>query len=187
MPGASMLGAAQEAWLQRGLRRESTAWTLVAQQTLFSRLYLPQGRDAAYSDIWDGYAAARERALAALAQPAVRNPVLLGGDVHSFWINDVKRDFARPESATVATEIVTSCLASRNGPEALFGRARSLNPHVRFLDNAHAGYALLDVTPARLMIDMRAVNSLVDPDSECRSLTRYAVESGRPGAVVTIS
>lgn len=180
-PGATMLGAAQEAWLHQGLRDETASWSLVTQQTLFSRLYLPQGPDAAYSDVWDGYAAARDRTLAALAQPAVRNPVLLGGDVHSFWINDVKRDFARPESATVATEIVTSCLASRNGPEALFGPAQSLNPHVRFLDNRHAGYVLLDVTHGRLAIDLRAVDSLTDPRSACRSLARRVVESGRPG------
>ncbi|WP_447726145.1 alkaline phosphatase D family protein [Sphingomonas koreensis] len=182
-PGATMLGAAQEAWLRRGLRDERAAWSLVTQQTLFSRLYLPQGREAVYSDIWDGYAVARDRALAALAQPAVRNPVLLGGDVHSFWINDVKRDFAQPQSAIVATEIVTSCLASRNGPEALFGPARALNPHVRFLDNAHSGYVLLEVTPARLSIDLRAVDSLTDSRSASRSLARYAVESGHPGAI----
>jgi len=182
-PGATMLGAAQERWLQSGLRDERAVWSLVTQQTLFSRLYLPQGRDAAYSDVWDGYSAARNRALDALAQPAVRNPVLLGGDVHSFWINDVKRDFERPESATVATEIVTSCLASRNGPEALFGPARSLNPHVRFLDNTHAGYVMLNITPARLAIDLRAVSSLTDPESVSRSLARYAVEAGRPGAI----
>lgn len=181
--GATMLGAAQEAWLAQGLRDERATWSLIAQQTLFSRLYLPQGPDAAYSDIWDGYAATRDRTLAALAQPAVRNPVLLGGDVHSFWINDVKQDFARSESATVATEIVTSCLASRNGPEALFAPAPRLNPHVRFLDNDHAGYVLLDVTAGRLAIDLKAVESLVDPGSACRSLARYAVEAGRPGAI----
>lgn len=180
---ATMLGAAQEIWLRRGLHDERATWSLVTQQTLFSRLYLPQGRDAAYSDVWDGYVAARGRALDALAQPAVRNPVLLGGDVHSFWINDVKRDFGRPGSATIATEVVTSCLASRNGPDALFGPAQSLNPHVRFLDNAHAGYVLLEVTPKQLEIDLRAVDSLTNPKSTSRSLARYAIEAGRPGAV----
>lgn len=182
-PDASMLGAAQENWLGRGLRDERATWSLVTQQTLFSRLRLPQGPDAFYSDVWDGYATARGRALDAIAQPAVRNPVLLGGDVHSFWINDVKRDFDQLRSATVATEIVTSCLASRNGPEALFGPARSLNPHVRFLDNAHAGYVLLEVTPKQLEIDLRAIDSLTDPKTTSRSLARYAIEAGRPGAV----
>ena len=110
-------------------------------------------------------------------------PLILGGDVHSFWVNDVKRDFVRPESPTIATEVVTSCLASRNGPDALFGPAQGLNPHVRFLDNAHAGYTVLDVQRERLGIDMRAVNDLTLPDSACTSLARYTVEDGRAGAL----
>ena len=178
----TMLGAPEERWLKAGMAREQARWSLIAQQTLFSRLNLPAGPDARYSDIWDGYAATRDRAIDALTQPAVRNPVLLGGDVHSFWINDVKRDFSQPYSVPVATEIVPSCLASRNGPEALFGPAQSLNPHVRFLDNHHAGYVLLDVTPGQLDIDLRAVADLADSQSVTASLARYLVENGRPGA-----
>lgn len=180
-PAATMLGIAQERWLAAGLAREAARWTFVTQQTLFSRLHLPDGPDAVYSDIWDGYAAPRDRLLAALAAPAVRNPVLLGGDVHSFWCNDVRRDFDRPETAPVATEIVTSCLASRPGPEALFGPALRLNPHVRFLDNDHAGYVLLDVTPDRVAVEARAVTDLADPRSICRSLVRRTIEDRRPG------
>ena len=180
-PRATMLGAAQEAWLRDGLASETARWSLVTQQTLFSRLVLPRGPDARYSDVWDGYAASRDRTIASLSQPAVRNAVLLGGDVHSFWINDVKRDFADPRSPTVATELVTSCLASRNGPAALFDPAPSLNPHVRYLDNAHAGYVLLDVTGKRIEIDLRAVTRLDDPQSPTTSLARHAVEDGRPG------
>lgn len=183
-PAATMLGAAQETWLRQGLAREAGRWSLVAQQTMFSRLFLPGGNDLFYSDFWDGYQASRARTLAALAQPAIRNAVLLGGDVHSFWANDVKRDFHAPGSQTVATEIVTSCLASRNGPEALFGPAKALNPHVRFLDNAHAGYALLDIAPNVLNADLRVVDNLADPASRCASLARIAVENGRPGAMI---
>jgi alkaline phosphatase D len=54
---------------------------------------------------------------------------------------------------------------------------------VRFLDNTHAGYVMLNITPARLAIDLRAVSSLTDPESVSRSLARYAVEAGRPGAI----
>ncbi|MDX3899703.1 MAG: alkaline phosphatase D family protein [Sphingobium sp.] len=183
-PDATMLGRPQEAWLADGLAREHARWSLIAQQTLFARLHLPGGPDAAYTDIWDGYAANRGRLIEALTRPNVRNPVLLGGDVHSFWLNGIKGDPERPDSPTVATEIVTSCLASRNGPEDLFAPARRLNPHVRFLDNAHAGYTLIDVHRERLSIDMRAVDDLTDLSSKCQSLARYAVEDGRPGAVV---
>lgn len=180
-PAATMLGAHQESWLSKNLARETVPWSLIVQQTLFSRLFLPGGGQPHYSDIWDGYTATRDRTVTALSQPAVRNAVVLGGDVHSFWLNDIKKDFDRGASPTVATEIVTSCLASRNGPEALFGPAKSLNPHVRFLDNTRAGYTLLDLTPERMKIDMRAVASLTDPASPCTSLGQYAVEDGRPG------
>lgn len=179
---ATMLGARQEAWLADGLARERRRWTLIVQQTLFSRLALASGADHIYTDIWDGYGANRRRIVAGLAAPAVSNAVILGGDVHSFWINDVRRDFDQPGSPVVATEIVTSCLASRNGPAALFASARALNPHVRFLDNRHAGYALLDVGRRGIDIDLRAVRSLADPSSDCFSLARYRIDDGRPGA-----
>ncbi|AHE53379.1 alkaline phosphatase D family protein [Sphingomonas sanxanigenens] len=177
-PARTMLGHAQEAWLDDGFRREQARWTLIAQQTLFAPLALPQGPGARYSDIWDGYGAARGRLLDALARPSVENALMLGGDVHSFWLNDVARI---PGGTPVATEIVTSCLASRNGPEALFAPAKALNPHVRLLDNHHAGYVLLDVTLSRTEIDLRAVESLADPDSATRSLARRTVAAGKAG------
>ena len=180
-PGATMLGARQEAWLDDGLARERGIWSLVAQQTLFSRLVLPQGPDARWSDMWDGYEAARHRALGSLGRPTVRNAVVLGGDVHSFWLNNVLADFGDPRSKIVASEVVTSCLASRNGPAALFDGAQSRNPHVRYHDNRHAGYALLDIVPQRIDVDLRAVASLVDPAARCLSLERRSIEAGRPG------
>lgn len=179
----SMLGAAQEAWLADGLAHEAGRWTLIAQQTLFARLVLPQGPGSYYSDIWDGYAGNRARLSAQLASPAVRNAVVLGGDLHSFWINDLPRDFERPGALPIATEIVTSCLASRSGPDALFAGARDRNPHVRFLDNRHSGYVLLDLAPERLSADLRAVRDLTDPASRVVSLARFAIEDGRPGAI----
>ncbi len=180
-PNATMLGATQEAWLDAGLAREQSVWSLVTQQTLFSRLILPQGPDARWSDMWDGYEAARNRALASLARPTVRNAVTLGGDVHSFWLNNVLADFGNPRSKIVASEVVTSCLASRNGPEALFDGAQLRNPHVCYHDNAHAGYALLHVAPERIDVDLRAICSLIDPVARCFSLERRSIETGRPG------
>lgn len=180
----SMLGHEQETWFRQATATRSARWSLVTQQTLFSRLVLPDGADSLYPQFWDGYAAARTRLLDALGAAHTRNAVILGGDVHSFWINDVKRDFTRPESATVATEIVTSCLASRSGPEALFGPAPDLNAHVRFRDNKHAGYVLLDIQTDRIEGAMRAVSDLADPRATCRTLRSFAIEDRRPGASV---
>lgn len=177
-PGRSMLGVAQEEWLTQALAEETAQWSLIGQQTLLAPLALPQGGDAAYSDFWDGYPAARLKLLSAMAQPSVANPVVLSGDVHSFWLNDIHCDPADPISPVAATEIVTSCLASRNGPSALFGDANERNLHVRFLDNAHAGYALLDISREALAIRFRAVRDLADPRSECFTLHRAEVPAG---------
>jgi alkaline phosphatase D len=46
-----------------------------------------------FSDGWDGYPAARQRLLDLFAQRVCANPVVLGGDVHSFWVADLKPDF----------------------------------------------------------------------------------------------
>lgn len=180
----SMLGPEQEAWFGRAAATRPARWSLVTQQTLFSRLALPDGPESLYPQFWDGYAASRTRLLDALNTAKTRNAVILGGDVHSFWLNDVKRDFARPDGATVATEVVTSCLASRSGPEALFGPAPALNPHVRFRDNAHAGYVLLDIRSDRIEGSLRAVSNLADPQATCHSLRTFAIEDRRPGALI---
>ena len=99
---ATMLGLEQEAWLRDRLANERTRWSLIGQATMVSRLPLPGGGDARWSDIWDGYAASRDRLIAALRQPAVRNAVLLGGDVHSFWANDIPSDPERMEDTRAA-------------------------------------------------------------------------------------
>ena len=63
-PRRSMLGAEQEAWLYAGLRDDVAPWSLILQQTLFSELNLSDTATPAYwSDIWDGYAANRQRLL----------------------------------------------------------------------------------------------------------------------------
>ena len=83
----------------------------------------------------------------------------------------------------MATEVVTTCLAARNGPDAMFQAARPLNPLVRFMDNGHAGYALLDVSPKRFSGDFRVTSNLARPDAKVASLRRFEIQDGRPGVL----
>ena len=150
---------------------------MIAQQTVFAPLKI---REGVMSDQWDGYAAARRRLLADLARPSVRNPVVLSGDIHSFWVNDIK---AQGEAGpTLGTEIVGTCLAAGNSPKVRYAGVRELNPHVRFADLDHSGYALLEVTPKAMNVDLRAVSHMTDPAATTTSLARFVVEDRRPGA-----
>ncbi len=47
----------------------------------------------------DGYPEARRRLLTHLRDARVANPVVLGGDNHSFWANDLKPDFDAESAA----------------------------------------------------------------------------------------
>lgn len=178
-PDRTMLGAAQEAWLSSRLTAETRPWTLLAQQTVVARLETPEG---VMTDQWDGYGPARDRLIADLRRPSVRNPVVLSGDIHSFWVNDLKADFKDAASPVVGTEIVAACLAGSRAPYARFGDAQARNPHVRYSELDHSGYALLDITPKILRVDLRASEDQTVAGSPMRSLARFVVESGQPGA-----
>ena len=179
-PDRTMLGATQEAWLSSTLSRETHPWTLLAQQTVMARIDTPEG---VMSDQWDGYGAARDRLIGQLRQPSVRNPVVLSGDIHAFFVNDLKSDFKAERGAAIGTEVVTSCLAASHAPRARYGDAQARNPHIRYADLDHAGYVLLDVSRKALRIDLRAVADQTDPASQVTSLARFVVEDRRPGAL----
>jgi alkaline phosphatase D len=59
-------------------------------------------------DSWDGYVASRERITRGWVDAQVRNPVVLTGDVHAHWADELKPDYADPTSRTVGTELVCS-------------------------------------------------------------------------------
>ena len=65
----------------------------------------PQGPDGGryWTDGWDGYAPARQRLLAPIAEKRLGGAVVLGGDVHAHYVADLKADFGDPKSATLAT------------------------------------------------------------------------------------
>lgn len=154
-PDRTMLGQAQEAWLAQRLAAERRPWTLLAQGVFFAPLALDGTGDVAYSDQWDGYAAGRSRLLDQLARPNVRNPLVLSGDVHSFWLNDLHQ---AEDTPPVATEIVTSALAAQSPPPGRFGDVRANNPHIRFSDLDHSGYVRIQIEPKRLGAQFRALD-----------------------------
>lgn len=177
-PDRTILGAAQESWLAGRLAGERRPWTLIAQQVFFAPLWLDSGHTSSFSDQWDGYAANRDRVLAGFAQPAVRNPVVLSGDIHSFWLNDLNDAANR----TIGTEIVTSAIAAASPPPDRFRGIKTNNPHVRFNDVDHAGYVLIDVTSNTLTADFRGIGDRTKLESAVSSVAQFTIETVRPEA-----
>jgi alkaline phosphatase D len=183
-PGRTMTGAEQERWLMGRLGRSQARWNVLAQQTIVARFDYDPGEGVAFNhDQWDGYEGARDRLLGFVAESGVRNPIVLTGDWHSSWVNDLKADFTDPRSATVATEFVGTSISSGCPWAPAVAAALPANPHVRFFDGERRGWVRHTVTPERWTADYRTVPAPDDAAAPATTLTSWSVESGRPGAV----
>jgi alkaline phosphatase D len=181
-PASTLLGARQEAWLAASLTGSSSAWHLLAQQTVMAQVDAGSGRPESYfSDGWDGYPLARRRLLEFIERARVANPVVLGGDAHSFWVNDLKPRFDDPSSPVVASEFVTTSVSSHGPPEDRLRAAREEGPHIHFASAERRGYTRFTLTPKRLTADLRALLDVRDPGSDCETWSSWVVEQGRPG------
>ena len=101
--------------------------------------------DAFSTDDWDGYPANRTRLLKRIHDTKVPNPVVVGGDTHSFFANDLRLDFDDPASPVVATEFVGTSISSYGPPYELFAQALPDNPHVHFFESRRRGYVCVDL------------------------------------------
>ena len=183
-PARTLLGRDQEAWLYAGLAAGEARWNVIAQQTRFAPLDLTPGPgEQWWTDGWDGYPAARQRLLDALAVRPARNPLIVGGDVHSFWVTDLHADPASRKTPIVATEFVTTSITSQGPGQAMFDAAVPENPHVRFATGAYRGYTRIELGAQRADVELRAMESVATPDAPCRTLARFSVQDGRPGAL----
>ncbi|WP_280189678.1 alkaline phosphatase D family protein [Delftia sp. PS-11] len=193
----SMLGWDQEHWLHRQLAEdgrqhgaEATRWTVLAQPTLLSARNYPSGIRS--TDSWDGYPAARQRLVRQLTpgtQPAPRNSVLLGGDLHQNFVCSVHAD---PDTApdrhnpAVASEFCGTSITSRSGTtQAKVDAMVAHTPHMLLARCEERGYGLADITPAHWTSELRAVANPLRADSRVYTLARYTVEDRRPGPVAS--
>jgi alkaline phosphatase D len=181
-PNRSMLGRAQEKWLEGALGESRARWNLIAQQTTMAQFdQKPGAGRRAWTDGWDGYPAARKRLLDYLYERKIANPVVLGGDVHSFNVADLKLDFDEEKSPAVASEFVGTSITSQAWPQERLNQYLPDNPHMKLMDSRYRGYTRVEVTPARMRVDLRAMESVQSRDAACHTLTTFAVDDGRAG------
>lgn len=182
-PSRTMLGGAQEQWLQATLLASRARWNLLAQGVVMSYVDEDPGEGRRYwSDAWGGYPPARKRLLDFLAERRITNPVVLSGDIHSFVagvLNAIPED---PASPPVATELVTTSISSQGLPESLV-RNIATNPNIAHVSSTHRGYLRLDLSRERLRADLVAMDDVTRRDSGKSTLATFVVEHGRPALV----
>ncbi len=188
-PSQTMTGDAQERWLLAGLDSSRARWNVLAQQTIFAEVdFNPApgsvGPAGLFNvDQWDGYVAQRRRISEFLATRRPANPIVLTGDIHSSWANDVKLDYDDPASPTVASEFVGTSISS-DFPAPFIAPVNAAlvdNPHIKFFDGLFRGYARCTVTPQEWRTDFRAVATIDTPEAAVFTLRSFSVENGVAG------
>jgi alkaline phosphatase D len=185
-PATTMLGVDQERWLLNGMRQSGARWTVMPQQVMMAKVDWAPGADERYfMDHWNGYDGARARLLSACAALPSRNAIVLTGDLHSNWVNDLKLDFTDAKSPTVATELVGTSISSGGDGSDLPDNIKPLlaeNPFVRF-HNGQRGYVTCELTAKQARADYKVVDFVTQPGAPIRTRASFAIEDGRPGAV----
>ncbi len=183
-PSRSLLGQQQERWLAAGLGRSRSRWQVLGQQVMvapFDDRVGPETR--LHMDSWGGYPAARDRLLGTIARRAPNRTVVLTGDIHSNWVNELRSSFDRHDRPVVAAEFVGTSIASGGDgqPEwAGYAPARDENPHLKW-HTARRGYMVAEVSGEEWRTEYREVPFVTRAGAPVTTATRWRVAHGRPG------
>ena len=131
-------------------------------------------------DQWPGYAAERMEMMKFMAEASVSNPVVLTGDIHSNWANELRVDDRKPEQEKVGVEFVATSLTSGgNGKQKANNHEQLLasNPCIKF-HNRERGYVLCDVTPETWTTDYIVCDEVQKLGGKSFSRAKFVVESG---------
>lgn len=173
-------------------KKQGHEWRIIANQTLMARVNSPNLTDykgeafidevaksfpaihdyIALSplglpislDSWDGYPAARERFYADLEKIDVDDIIVLTGDTHEFWANELQSSSGHKKGVELGTSGVTS-----PGTGAYFGEAgqdysRRLvekNPEIKYHNLDKHGYIDLSITRETCTADFIALSTVL--------------------------
>lgn len=211
-PGRQILGEQQERWLFRQLERASlrgTTWQVLGQQIMMGQLqsalpapFPPGTLIPLNTDQWDGYVDARSRILKFLDNNGINNTIVLTGDIHSSWFNDIAADPYDPTqydsitgSGSKAVEFVTPAVSSpfftdpNTPPQIIQGLEQQIlasNPHTQYVDFERRGYLVLDIDAYRARGEWYHINTVESPNAteQLNSVIEVAINTNH-GVVVS--
>lgn len=140
-----------------------------------------------YPDSWDGYPVARNNFYTALNDAGVTDMLVLTGDAHEFWVNELTS-----ESGTkVGMEIVTSSVSSQT-LTAYLGDATAdhnllltqSNPDARYYNALVNGFIDLTLDAKKADVRMVAVSTVNALDYETYDAARFTIR--RDGETIKV-
>lgn len=169
--------------LEKALGPERYAATLAAiPETYRTRLKAAEAATRAgipfNLDAWDGYPPARERLYASFRAAGSR-PLVLSGDSHAFWANDLHDDQGRLVAAEFGTTAITSPSYGDLLPKLGLGKLiADANEEVAFCDQNRKGYMVLTLTRRDATADFVAVSTILNKPYATSTVASFNVNAG---------
>ena len=163
----SLLGDSQRQWFYQELESSAAKWKLVGQQVMMAPLTVLG--TIVNNDQWDGYPAERDSLYSFLDDNDIDNMVVLTGDIHTSWANDLPLDGYDPAtgSNSAGVEYVVTSVTSPGIPiDIPIGDPAAIvmaaNPHMKYVDLNQHGYVVLDMNQNRVQGDWIYVSTLTE-------------------------
>jgi alkaline phosphatase D len=205
-PKRRMIDARQAAWIRDELAKSvkaGHAWQVLGNEVVMARVN-PAGRAAfrpeelarirpqamrrieqreraaamgvpVALDMWDGYPADRERLYGILRETGAR-PIVLAGDSHSFWANELSDAAGRRVACEFGTTGVTSPGAGEVAEGLDWGEIIArVNDEVVYNNQSVRGFLLLTLKRAEARADMIAVSTITAKPFQTRVVKSYRV------------
>ncbi|MFG2644485.1 alkaline phosphatase D family protein [Streptomyces sp. NPDC048370] len=182
----TILGAGQKSWLKKNIDGAPDTWHVWANSIMLSQLRGRPGGSYMFTDQWDGFLAERKEVLGHVHSAGMEDLVVITGDWHSAFVDDIRPDFDDVSSPVIGTEFTAHSVTSgaysaswnaTNGP--VMGAA---NPHLKYFEGNRYGYDVYEVTPERFSAHMRVIGDRRDPASPVTTLTTFHVDRGKAGS-----
>lgn len=215
-----MLGDAQQQWLAAelaGSQRAGVTWQVIGNQVIMAPVNAPDvSRTPAplaaalerlrpgvtqllkltrfpfplNIDAWDGYPAARARVYEAM-RAAGGNPIVISGDSHTAWaneLNDTQGLVGVEFGATSITSPSESYYFDAAGIDFAAG-VRARNPHIKWSDGNGHGFLVLTLTREQALAEFIAVSTIQSAAYEtarAAAFTVAATEGAGVGAITPL-
>jgi alkaline phosphatase D len=185
-PARTMLGAAQEAWLKQSLAQSTARYNFITQQTLMAHVdFDPAASGRFWTDGWSGYPLSRERLLNDIRASKARTPVVLGGDVHTHYVAELRLPEngrqARGEGAYVAAEFTCTSVSSRASiDQARADRVVRDNPHIQYARPDKRGYTQFALSQDKLVANLKCVDDATKEQTTLETVASFEVVANQP-------
>ena len=148
-------------------------WAGVRESMALSKYNLP-----VYPDSWDGYPIARESFYKRLIDEGVQDIVVLTGDAHEFWLNDLTSesgDKVGVECVTtsVSSKTLTSYLGDATADYSLL--LTQSNKDARYYNALHNGYIDFALSRTSGTVRMMSVSTVKSQDYTAAETARFTL------------